>query len=147
MRAMLRATSSSLQRRLGMPVIGCRLMPPRVSQHQGYEEHGLRLTPRVPVNTADGHTDTSPTEFHQNTVGPEDEPRVVPFTGLWMVDKIRPDLADVRVFIDTHPDRSVNRDTVTLWLGLHQLGCVISPRVGTALDRAKARESHRTVSI
>jgi len=28
-----------------MPVIGCRLMPPRVSQHQGYEEHGLRLTP------------------------------------------------------------------------------------------------------
>ena len=54
----------------------------------------------------------------------------VPFTGLWMVDKIRPDLADVRVFIDTHPDRSVNRDNVTLWLGLHQLGCVISPRVG-----------------
>ncbi len=57
-------------------------------------------------------------------------PLTVPFTGLWMVDKIRPDLADVRVFIDTHPDRSVNRDNVTLWLGLHQLGCVISPRVG-----------------
>ena len=38
--------------------------------------------------------------------------------------------ADVRVFIDTHTDRTVNRDNVTLWLGLHQLGCVISPSVG-----------------
>jgi len=31
---------------------------------------------------------------------------------------------------DTHPDRSVIRDNVTLWLGLHQLGCVISPTMG-----------------
>jgi hypothetical protein len=30
---------------LGMPVIGCRLVPRGVSQHYGYEEHGLRLTP------------------------------------------------------------------------------------------------------
>jgi hypothetical protein len=38
----------------------------------------------------------------------------VPLTGLWMVDKIRPDLADVRAFIDAHPDRSVNRDNVSV---------------------------------
>jgi len=39
------------------------------------------LTARVPVNTAGGDTDTSPTEFLQNTVCPEDEPWVVPQSG------------------------------------------------------------------
>ena len=64
-------------------------------------------------------------------------PLVVPFTGLWMVDKIRPHMRDVRVSIDPHPDRLVNRDNVTLWLGLHQLGCVISPTKTQAAVRGR----------